>query len=112
MLGAGGGQPQHHRVPLLRGCPGHRKETKIAVSSSFEISLNGGRYATLFQPEMGQSHFLLRLTVVAWCDNAVMRERQCRYCQKSVQTSKFRPRQTVCSETGCQRQRRADYHRE
>lgn len=48
----------------------------------------------------------------AWCDNAVMRERHCRYCQKSFQTSKFRPLQTVCSETGCQRQRRADYHRE
>ena len=40
-----------------------------------------------------------------------MRERRCRYCQRSFQTSKFRPLQTVCSEVGCQRQRRADYHR-
>jgi hypothetical protein len=41
-----------------------------------------------------------------------MRERRCRYCQRSFQTSKFRPLQTVCSDFGCQRQRRADYHRE
>jgi len=41
-----------------------------------------------------------------------MRERRCRYCQKSFQASKFRPLQTVCSEAACQRQRRTDYHRE
>ena len=41
-----------------------------------------------------------------------MRERRCRYCQKSFQTWKFRPLQTVCSDVGCQRQRLADYHRE
>src|SRR5580704_4534172 len=41
-----------------------------------------------------------------------MGERQCRYCQHSFQPSKFQPRQTVCSEPVCQRQRRADYHRE
>ena len=43
---------------------------------------------------------------------SVMRERRCRYCQKSFQASKFRPLQTVCSEAVCQRQRRTDYHRE
>ncbi len=41
-----------------------------------------------------------------------MRERRCRYCQKYFHTSKFRPLQTVCSEAGCQRQRRTDYHRQ
>jgi superfamily II DNA helicase RecQ len=41
-----------------------------------------------------------------------MRERRCRYCQKSFQVSKFRPLQTVCSEAACQRQRRTDYHRD
>jgi len=41
-----------------------------------------------------------------------MGERRCRYCQKSFQTSKFRPLQTVCSDAVCQRQRRTDYHRE
>lgn len=41
-----------------------------------------------------------------------MRERRCRYCQKSFQASKFRPLQTVCSEVACQRQRRTDYHRD
>jgi hypothetical protein len=40
-----------------------------------------------------------------------MGERLCRYCQKSFQPSKFQPRQTVCSEPACQRQRRTEYHR-
>ena len=41
-----------------------------------------------------------------------MGERRCRYCQQVFQQSKFQPRQAVCGETGCQRKRRADYHRE
>ena len=40
-----------------------------------------------------------------------MGERRCRYCQKSFQASKFQPRQTVCSEPGCQQHRRTDYHK-
>src|SRR5436305_192443 len=43
MLGAGGGQPQHHRIPLLRGCPGHRKDTKMAVSAAPDYTLPNGR---------------------------------------------------------------------
>src|SRR5438552_11106319 len=34
------------------------------------------------------------------------------YCQKSFRPSKFQPRQTVCSEADCQRQRRTGYHKE
>ena len=41
-----------------------------------------------------------------------MGERLCRYCQKSFQPSKFQPQQAVCSQPDCQRQRRADYHRQ
>lgn len=41
-----------------------------------------------------------------------MRQRHCRYCQKSFQTSKFQPLQAVCGEANCQRQRRSDYHRQ
>jgi hypothetical protein len=41
-----------------------------------------------------------------------MVERRCRYCHRIFQPSKYQPRQSVCSEPGCQRQRRADYHRE
>jgi len=41
-----------------------------------------------------------------------MRERLCRYCQKSFQPSKFQPLQAVCGEALCQRQRRGDYHRQ
>jgi hypothetical protein len=41
-----------------------------------------------------------------------MGERHCRYCQQVLQPSKFQPRQAVCSGAGCQRKRRADYHRE
>ena len=36
----------------------------------------------------------------------------CRYCQQIFQPSIYRPRQGVCSQTDCQRQRRGDYHRE
>ena len=39
-----------------------------------------------------------------------MRERLCRYCQKSFQPSKFQPRQMVCGESVCQRKRRTEYH--
>jgi hypothetical protein len=41
-----------------------------------------------------------------------MGERRCRYCQQVFQPSKFQPRQTVCGDTGCQRKRRTDYHRQ
>lgn len=37
---------------------------------------------------------------------------RCPYCQSSFEPSRFRPQQTVCSEPDCQRQRRADYHRQ
>ena len=40
-----------------------------------------------------------------------MRQRRCRYCQKSFQASKFQPLQAVCGEPVCQRRRRTDYHR-
>lgn len=38
--------------------------------------------------------------------------RCCRYCQQSFPVSKYRPEQSVCSAADCQRQRRADYHRQ
>lgn len=41
-----------------------------------------------------------------------MGEPRCRYCQKSFRPSKFQPRQMVCSEADCQRQRRTEYHKE
>jgi hypothetical protein len=41
-----------------------------------------------------------------------MVERRCRYCERIFQPSKFHPAQSVCSEIGCQRRRRADYHRQ
>ena len=41
-----------------------------------------------------------------------MVERRCRYCHRIFQPSKYQPRQSVCGEPSCQRQRRADYHRE
>jgi hypothetical protein len=41
-----------------------------------------------------------------------MGERRCRYCQKSFLPSKFQLRQAVCSESVCQRKRRAEYHRQ
>ncbi len=40
-----------------------------------------------------------------------MGERRCLYCQQNFQPSKFQRRQAVCGEAGCQRRRRADYHR-
>jgi hypothetical protein len=40
-----------------------------------------------------------------------MVERQCRYCEQNFQPSKYQPGQLVCSQPGCQRRRRADYHR-
>jgi len=41
-----------------------------------------------------------------------MVERRCRYCHRIFQPSKYQPAQSVCSEPGCQRRRRADYHRQ
>lgn len=38
--------------------------------------------------------------------------RGCRYCQQFFQPTKYRPDQSVCSQPDCQRQRRADYHRQ
>jgi hypothetical protein len=38
--------------------------------------------------------------------------RRCRYCEHEFQPSKFQPGQLVCSQPDCQRQRRADYHRQ
>lgn len=40
-----------------------------------------------------------------------MGEPRCRYCEKSFRPSKFQPRQAICSEADCQRQRRKDYHK-
>ena len=37
---------------------------------------------------------------------------RCRYCQQSFQPSPYRPQQTVCSASNCQKQRQADYHRQ
>lgn len=41
-----------------------------------------------------------------------MVERRCRYCQKAFTPSKYQPRQSVCSDADCQRQRRTEYHRD
>jgi hypothetical protein len=38
--------------------------------------------------------------------------RRCRYCEQEFQPSKYQPDQLVCSQPDCQRQRRADYHRQ
>lgn len=38
--------------------------------------------------------------------------RRCRYCEHEFQSSKYQPGQLVCSQPDCQRQRRADYHRQ
>lgn len=38
--------------------------------------------------------------------------RCCRYCQQTFQPSKYRPQQSVCGATECQRLRCADYHRQ
>jgi len=37
---------------------------------------------------------------------------RCPYCQRSFLPSVYRPQQVVCSQAECQRQRRADYHRQ
>jgi hypothetical protein len=41
-----------------------------------------------------------------------MGERRCRYCEKSFQPSKYQPQQEVCSEVGCQKQRRSEYRQQ
>jgi len=41
-----------------------------------------------------------------------MVERRCLYCERSFQPSKYQSGQLVCSDSGCQRRRRADYHRQ
>lgn len=41
-----------------------------------------------------------------------MPHRCCRYCQQSFPVCKYRPQQSVCGATNCQRKRRADYHRQ
>jgi hypothetical protein len=38
--------------------------------------------------------------------------RQCRYCERSFQPSKFQPGQSVCGDAACQRRRYSDYHRQ
>jgi len=45
------------------------------------------------------------------CENGLMGERVCRYCQLSFQPSRFQPAQAVCSDPACQRRRCNDYHR-
>ena len=47
----------------------------------------------------------------AECENGLMGDRVCRYCQRSSQPSKFQPAQTARSDPACQRRRRNDYHR-
>ena len=37
--------------------------------------------------------------------------RSCCSCQQSFEPSKYRPDQSFCNQTDCQRQRRAEYHR-
>jgi hypothetical protein len=36
---------------------------------------------------------------------------RCPYCQRTFQLSRYRLQQRVCSQSECQRRRRADYHR-
>jgi hypothetical protein len=38
--------------------------------------------------------------------------RCCRYCQQSFHPSPYRPQQSVCGQSDCQRRRRSDYHRQ
>lgn len=38
--------------------------------------------------------------------------RCCRYCKQSFPVSKYCPQQSICGATDCQRERRADYHRQ
>jgi hypothetical protein len=40
-----------------------------------------------------------------------MNDRRCCYCQQVFQPSCYHPRQAVCSQLSCQRQRQRDYHR-
>lgn len=40
------------------------------------------------------------------------KSRRCPYCQCVFLPSIYRPQQVVCSQAGCQRQRRTDYHRQ
>jgi len=40
-----------------------------------------------------------------------MIERRCPYCLQTFSPSIYQPTQTVCSDPGCQRQRRSDYRR-
>jgi len=40
-----------------------------------------------------------------------MVERRCRHCERIFQSSKYQTAQVVCSDPGCQRRRRAEYHR-
>ena len=40
-----------------------------------------------------------------------MVERRCRFCERVFQPSKYQPAQVVCGDPGCQRRRRAEYHR-
>ena len=54
----------------------------------------------------------LNIRAPAGCDNAGMVERRCRYCERIFQPSKYQPAQLVCSDFGCQRRRRAEYHRQ
>jgi len=42
----------------------------------------------------------------------VTQARRCPYCLDSFQPSTYRPQQIVCSKAECQRQRRAEYHRQ
>jgi hypothetical protein len=41
-----------------------------------------------------------------------MIERRCRYCERIFQPSKYQPSQSVCRDSGCQRRRHAEYHRQ
>jgi hypothetical protein len=41
-----------------------------------------------------------------------MVERRCHFCERIFQPSKYQPGQSVCSDPGCQRRRRAEYHRQ
>jgi len=43
---------------------------------------------------------------------AGMVERRCRYCERTFQPSKYQPAHLVCSDPGCRRRRRAEYHRQ
>lgn len=40
-----------------------------------------------------------------------MASRRCRFCEQVFQPSRYQPKQSVCSQAECQRQRRTEYHR-